>query len=183
VAFDFEVSAMHLNAMARSLELSGVKAAVVARVSPATRDALSSPWGARWQPSIMLEELSMACVAEGGEALLEKVTYDMTKRSFGPIVSPMLKVALALTGRTPKTLLARLDDSVKLAMRGVVITWADTGPRTGTVTVRYPRALDVEVLAAWRGGLTFMFELAGEPGWKVQTSHEAATTFHLALTW
>ncbi len=102
----------------------------------------------------------------------------------GPIVTPMLKIALTLTGRTPATLFARLNDSVQLTMRGVSATWKATGPTGGLVQIRYPRPVSPDVRFAFDGVFRFIFDLTGHQGAVESFSHdEGGRVLSLTVAW
>lgn len=178
---DFEVSATHLAGMVKAAAKLGVMDKVRPKVSAATLAVMDAPYSAKWHPSQALVELSDALRIECGEQAFTEAVYVMTSESFGPIVTPMLKIALTITGRTPATLFARLHESVQLTMRGVNVTWKSTGPQGGVVEVRYPRPIPAEVRFAFEGVFRFVFGLTGHQGKIEAWKHEEGGKL-LALT-
>jgi hypothetical protein len=61
------------------------------------------------------------------------------KERFGPIVLPMLKSSLAASNRSPATILKKLNELVKVAMRGIEIVFQPDGTSAGILQVAYPR--------------------------------------------
>lgn len=159
MAGPFEVSAMHVAGMGKALEKVGQLAAVLQQVSAATRAALERPYDARWHPGAVLVETSDALLALGGAPALEAMTYEMTRQSFGPVLRPLISVALALTGNDPAAIFSRVGESLKVAMRGVDVTW-EPAERSGMLSLTYPVPLPPDSVASWRGVVRFLFELA-----------------------
>lgn len=161
---DFEVSATNLAGLVKALEADGSAAKVMARLSAPTQAILKMPHAQRWHPGVVAVETWSAIIDSLGAPKLEQLNLMLTRQSFGPIVRPLVKVALALGGNSPATVLARLDDAIKVATRNVHVTWTAAGPRNGTVTFEYPRAMprsDV-VEYGWRGAMRFGEELTGK---------------------
>ena len=107
----------------------------------------------------------------------------MARDSLGKILTPMFKVALALTGRSPATLLSRVPDSVHQVLRGVKATWLPDGSTAGVLRVDYPEPVTAVAADGWRGTLKFLFELIeGTPAHivKIETLNEVRTlTIHV----
>jgi hypothetical protein len=186
MAADFDVSATQVNGMLKALEHFEVREAVVARLRPEVQNILTTLWSTRWVPSMVMEEITNAVEAQGGLELIERLNTQMMRDSLGPILAPMLKVALAITGRTPATLFSRLGEAGKTAMRGeVVFAYEVTSPRSGTLTIRYPRPLAPNLLAVWRGVFRFLYELSGMPQGRVEAAEqlEGGREYRFKLAW
>lgn len=185
MADPFEVSAMHVNGLVKVLDALGYRAEVQAKVSPGTRAALERPYDARWHPGTVLVEVSDAVIALKGGPALEVMTYEMTKQSFGPVLRPLISVALALTGNDPASIFSRVGESLKVAMRGVEVHWDANGPKAGTLAITYPMALPPDAVESWRGVVRFLFELAKNPDGRVAQHEQAngARTLRLQLAW
>ncbi|MFZ5442321.1 MAG: hypothetical protein ACOZQL_20095 [Myxococcota bacterium] len=162
-AADWQASAVQIAGLYKQAKLARVEARALARCSPETRAVFENPWSARWHSGVALSEFSAALVAELGREGFAKLNADMARASFGPILRPMLQVALALTGRSPATVLSRLPASLESALRNVETSWAQTGPRAGTLRFRYPNVIEADTEWAWRGVFDFISELAGTP--------------------
>ncbi|MEW6433633.1 MAG: hypothetical protein AB1730_19165 [Myxococcota bacterium] len=159
----FEVSAMNLSALTRALEARGLLDRVKAAVKPETRAALDDPMSARWHPGAVAVDTWQAIVDAEGPAQLEALNLKVTAESFGPVVRPLVKVALALGGSSPATVFARLNDAIKVATRGVTVTWTPSGAQAGQVAFEYPCAMPpVVVEHGWRGVMRFGEELTGK---------------------
>ncbi|MDX2012409.1 MAG: hypothetical protein SFW67_19590 [Myxococcaceae bacterium] len=181
----FEVTAVYVSGFRKALVDLGQLDAVVARITPETRAVLERPFSARAHSADVLRDLSDALLAVAGPEVFRRHAYLMARDALGRILTPMFKVALALTGRTPSTLLARVPDSVQQAMRGVTVTWTPAGPTAGALAVKYPEAVNRTAEEGWRGTLQFLFELIeGAPGTIARTEWlEADTRLVLHITW
>lgn len=155
---------MNLAALVKALRADGSAAKVLERVSPQTRGVLEMPHGQRWHPGAIAVETWGAIIDTSGAPKLEALNFALTRQSFGPIIRPLVRVALALGGSSPATVLARLDDAIKVATRNVHATWVSQGPQAGSITFEYPIAMprsDV-VEFGWRGAMRFGEELTGK---------------------
>lgn len=156
---------MNLAALVKALQADGSAAKVLERVSAPTRAVLQMPHGQRWHPGAIAVETWGAIIDTSGAPKLEALNLALTRQSFGPIIRPLVKVALALGGSSPATVLARLDDAIKVATRNVHATWKSDDAQSGSITFEYPRAMtrtDV-VEFGWRGAMRFGEELTGKP--------------------
>lgn len=159
----FEVSAMNLSSLARALEARGLLDGVKAAVKPETRAALDDPMSSRWHAGAVAVDAWQAIVDAEGPAQLEALNLKVTAESFGPVVRPLVKVALALGGSSPATVFGRLNDAIKVATRGVTVTWTPSGAQAGQVAFEYPCAMPpVVVEHGWRGVMRFGEELTGK---------------------
>lgn len=161
MADTWEASAVQLSGLLKQAQGRGLAEAVLARCSPATRAAFENPHVSRWHPGPALAEFSEALVEVAGAATLEAINFEMSRASFGPILRPMLQVTLALTGRSPATLLSRMPASISQAVRGVDCTWTALGPASGVLAFHYPGGISRNAEHSWRGALRFVGELAG----------------------
>lgn len=155
---------MNLAALVKALQADGSSAKVLERVSAQTRAVLEMPHGQRWHPGAIAVETWGAIIDTSGAPKLEALNLALTRQSFGPIIRPLVKVALALGGSSPATVLARLDDAIKVATRNVHATWTSQGAQNGSITFEYPRAMvrtDV-IEFGWRGAMRFGEELTGK---------------------
>lgn len=160
----FDVSATTMTAIQKALREAGQYEPVRAALGAEAQRVLDEPNGTRWHPGAVANEVWAAIVQVAGPAGLEALNLRMTQKSFGPIVRPLLKVALALGGNSPATIFKRLGEALHVAMRGVQVTWAASGPSAGNLTFEYPVAMaNVVVESSWRGVLRFSEELTGVP--------------------
>jgi hypothetical protein len=181
----FEVTAVYVSGFRKALVDLGLLAQVVARLQPATRAVLDSPFSARTHDADVLRDLSDTLHALAGAETFQKHAYLMARDSLGKILIPMFKVALALTGRSPATLLARVPDSVNQALRGVKATWLPDGPSGGVLRVDYPEPVTPVASDGWRGTLRFLFELIeGMPARIVRIDEKnALRTLEILVAW
>jgi hypothetical protein len=160
----FEVTAVYVAGFRKALQDLGLLERVSAKLQPSTKAVLEAPHGARTHDAEVLRDLSDTLYALAGAEVFQQHAYLMARDSLGKILIPMFKVALALTGRTPATLLSRVPDSVHQALRGVKATWEPDGPNAGRLRVDYPQPVPSAAADGWRGTLRFLFELLeGKP--------------------
>lgn len=105
---DFELSAVNLAAMGKALAASGRQQEVYALLSPDARTAWENPHSTRWHTGRFAVEGWMAIIKLGGKPWLEELNYDLTRKSFGPIVGPLVKIGLTLSGQGPASVFNRL---------------------------------------------------------------------------
>ncbi len=160
-AADWQASSVQLAGLMKQVKARSLDAKVLAKCSPATQEAFKNPYSARWHSGEVLVEFSELLVQEMGQQAFADLNYDMTKASFGPILGPMLQVALAITGRSPATVLARVPTSAEQALKNVKCSWTSTGPKSGTLGFEYPCPIKPDTEHAWRGALRFISELSG----------------------
>jgi hypothetical protein len=161
----FEISALHLRAMIKALREAGLYEEVLAHVSPATRETMDNTYSHVWHPGTVIEEIWRVVVSLHGPAQLADLNYSLSKKTFGPVIMPLVKVALTLSGGgNPASIASRLDALLRLAIREVQILWEQTDKQAGELLINYPRPVVREVEQAWRGVLRFMFELSASDG-------------------
>ena len=160
----WQTSAVYLAGLSRAIRSAGLLARVLPRLSAATKHIVENPYGQRWHPALYGTELATAVLDVAGPQALEDLTFALARESFGPILGPTLKVALALSGAKPTTVFARIDQSIRSAVQGVSATWTPSGEQSGAVCFEYPMAAPRFTDYSWRGGIRFMFHLVGVDG-------------------
>jgi len=156
----FEISAVYLGGLVKGLTLDGTLATVLARLGPDARAAMESPFAKAWWPCEVLEDVMANGFAIMTPEQLTTFTNGTMKRSVGPVLGPVISIALALGGGTPASLFKRLDTAIKSSMRGVTISYAERGPTSGTVRIQYPRPWVPRAVHAWCGALRYAFDAA-----------------------
>jgi hypothetical protein len=180
----YEASGVHIAGVVKAARELGVLEAALARVSPEAREVLNAPHRQRWAPGSVLQELRVAIVETSSPEMLANVNYLLARDSMGPIVMPLLKVAMALTGRTPASVFSRLGEIEKTAMRGVEVEWTTSGDKSGVMIIRYPDKLPTIVHHAWEGVFRFGFELAGARGHVARYAYiEGGKAIRFELQW
>ncbi|MBL8917774.1 MAG: hypothetical protein JNJ54_02860 [Myxococcaceae bacterium] len=179
------MSATNLGGLVKALAAEGLFDQLTAKLSPGTLAVLQNPHGRRWHPGTIALETWGAIIDVAGGPKFEALNLRITRDSFGPIVRPMLKVVLALGGSSPATLFSRLDDTIKVATKGLRATWTPAGKNGGTVVFEYPcpvpRADVVEY--GWRGALRFGDELTGKPLAFGPVERRSDRAFAFPVTW
>lgn len=155
---DYEFSQAYVESIVRGLRRTGQLDAIVAKLSPQAALLVKDPYSDTWQPAKVFEELGEVAGAIIGEASFEELTYGALKERFGPIVLPMLKSSLAASNRSPATILKKLNELVKVAMRGIEIIFQPEGTTAGILQVAYPRPVAPHVVKSWVGVMKFVFD-------------------------
>lgn len=177
-------SSMHVAGFVTAMKRQGFLDKVLPLIAPQTRHAIDHPYEEKWVSAHVIQDLSNCLVDAHGPDALAEVNYAMTTDSLGKLVLPMLRVALAITGRSPATIFARLGDSIKVAMKGVTVSWAPEGANAGRVTLRYPEAVPTVVHHAWRGVFRFAFDLTERQGQLVAQRYlDEGKTLELDVSW
>ncbi|MFT3843058.1 MAG: hypothetical protein QM723_39075 [Myxococcaceae bacterium] len=173
-----------MSSLKKALTQAGIYDTFAAAVQPPTRAALAEPNAESWFPGAVVEDIWQTLVKKYGPQQLSDINYLVAKQSFGPVVMPVIKVALALTGNSPASVAARLESMLKLAIRPVKIIWHATDANSGTITIQYPRPIVLVAEHAWGGVFRFMFEITGRQGTVERFEPlEGASQFRLTLRW
>jgi hypothetical protein len=180
----YEVSSWYVAGLAKTLQAQGLFEAVSAAIGPEGKRALEQPLSSRWWDGEVNGQIMATLQSLRGDSAVEKLAYDTMKGALGPILMPLVKVTLALTGSTPSGLLSRSSQFLSTSVRGLEATWTSDGPTSGTYVVRYPSRGTGAYLPLWKGTLVYVFGLTGAEG----TVHEAKVdpdgqTFRYTLSW
>jgi hypothetical protein len=158
--------------------------AVRAEVGAEGKQALEQPLSNRWWDGVVNEQLMVALQKVRGDSVVEKVSYDTLKGALGPIVMPLVKVTLALTGSSPNALLSRSGQFLSTSVRGREVTWTLSGTAVGTYAVRYPVRVPRAYLPLWKGMMSYVFELTGVKGSVTDATADLdGQTFRYTLRW
>lgn len=180
----YRASSVHIAGFVTAAKRLGFFDKALPLLAPETRHVLDHPFDEKWVSAHVIQDLTARIAEQYGPECLDPLNFAMTKDSIGKLVLPMLRVALAITGRSPATVFARLGDSVKVAMQGVEASWLAASPTAGRVTLRYPEAPPQVVHHAWRGVFRFGFELTGREGQLVSHQYlDAGKTLELEVSW
>ncbi|MBM4781964.1 MAG: hypothetical protein GQE15_30150 [Archangiaceae bacterium] len=178
---DYEFASAYVESIVRGLRRTGHQDEILSKVSPAAQTLWKDPFGETWQPAKLLEEIGEAAVAIMGEQAFDNLTYGAMKERFGPIVLPMIKSSLAK--HNPGAVLRKLNDLVKVAIRGTELFFQPEGTTGGILQVSYPRPVAAHVIKSWQGVLRFVFEVTA-PGEIVQTFHSPhGATLQYKVAW
>lgn len=179
---DFEVSAVNVAAMDKAL--GARREEVYALISEQSRAIHRAPHSARWHSGRLAVEAWVAIVKLGGKQWLEDLNYELTSRSFGPIVTPLIKIGLTLSGSSPASIFARLGDTVTVALRGVTFEWKAAGPSAGAETITYPCAMPADAVeAGWKGVFRVGSDLTGKTIRVDRFEAESDRRFRFEVSW
>ncbi len=180
---EFEVSSAFVDSIVRGLRKTEHFEAIMAALGPEAAKLVNESWSAPWQPGRFYVELGAAAVQVLGEGPFEALSYAAVKDRFGPIVLPMLTSTLAKTNRSPAAVLSKLNELVKVAMRGLDILWEPAAENGGVLQIRYPLPVGAHLGTSWRGVVRFIFEVT-RPG-TIQAAHHTpdGKTLQYRLAW
>lgn len=179
----WNASAVQVSGVWKQVKQRGAEAKVLARLQPATRAAVENPWSTRWHSGDVLIDLSQCIIDELGVDAFMDLNYDMARDSFGAIVRPLIQVALAITGRSPATVFARIPSGVTSALQHVAVDWKSTSSKGGVLSFTYPSPIRPETEFAWRGALRFLSELSGTPSRVEKVDLRNGNSLHISLAW
>jgi hypothetical protein len=171
---DYEFSTGYVQAIVKALQRLPQARDIEAQLKYEARDLWNNPWGSTWFPAQPFEDLGIAAVAVLGEDAFDALTFGAMKERMGPILLPMLKSTVAT--KSPGNVFKKLHDLVKVALKGVELTWSPEGPEAGVLQIAYPRPVAPHVLKSWTGVVRFVFEITS-PGqiMQLQQLGEGAT--------
>ena len=143
-----------------------------------------TPTAKRWWPGSVYSELAQACIAASSEARYEEICFQIAKKTFGPIVEPMVKVTLAIAGLTPGSLLNQLSLMSSVAIRGPRFVWAPRGKTEGTLKITYLAPTEpVHTLLTWKATIRYSFELTRTGTIQRAEAENSNQTFVFEVAW
>lgn len=161
---DFEISAMNVDGFAKALKAEGLYDEVLPELPREAQVLLQKPFDKLWHRADPMVEAWRVLVRKIGGPRYEALNLRLTRDSFGPVVRPLLKIALVLGGSSPASVFSRVEDAIKVAMKNVTASWTRTGAQSGHITIEYPCAMDAELAQyGWQGVFRFADELTGKP--------------------
>ncbi|MFZ5441988.1 MAG: hypothetical protein ACOZQL_18425 [Myxococcota bacterium] len=158
----FEVSGLTMAGFVRALEAEKLLEPVRAKLGFAARSMLDDPHASRWHEGKLNIEFLEAVLAVAGPAKLEQLNRELTSKSFGPIIKPLARVALAIGGSSPATVFSRVNEAVSVGTRGLTISWKAASETSGEVALEYAEPVPARIVEpSWRGVLAIAEELTG----------------------
>lgn len=178
---DYEFSGAYVESILRGLKRSPQFAELEGKLSMGAATLARNPYSSQWQPAKSFEELGATAVEVLGAEAFEALTLAAMKERFGPIVLPMIKSSLA--AKSPAPVLKKLNDLIKVAVKGIDVQFQAEGERAGIVQVSYPRAVAPHIVSSWMGVIRFVFEVTtpGQIAKTWQAPHGA--TLQYFVTW
>ena len=180
----FEASSNTVRGLVLGIREQKLDGQVEARLSPAARAAFLEPTAKRWWPGSLHSELAQACIHASSEEHYEEICFQLAKKTFGPIVEPMVKVTLAIAGLTPGSLLKQLGLITSVAIRGPSFVWTPHGNSEGTLKITYLGPTEpLHTLLTWRATLRYSFELTRPGTVRKAAAENADQTFVFEVAW
>jgi hypothetical protein len=135
-----EVKIATVKAHLTQLEKLGLLGAVMENLPEASRRALqSSPLPTAWVDVTVMHDIVVSVEKVAGMDAVRTVSLQVQKAGTTPLLMPIIGGLMRLFGATPNTLLSRFDDLVKTQLRGAEFQWALDSPKSGRLTVTFPR--------------------------------------------
>lgn len=180
----FEFSALNLNGIVKGLKAAGVLPGLLQHVSPELRKILESPYAERWYRGELMTELWLKVGELHGWNKVEDINFDVTMNSLGPVVRPVMRVALALADASPAAVFSRMGSLASTAIRNVEFGWDSKSKISGAMWLRYPDPVPPEFVEhCWAGIFRTGSEMVGKTV-KVErfevTREGRQFTFHLS---
>lgn len=181
----FDVSGINLGGFKKALAHRGLLEPTLARCTTDSKEAMAFPHARRWHSGRIALDVWASAIDLVGPTVFAEVQYDVTRDAFGAVVTPLLKVALALQGRSPVALLKRFDEVVKVAARNVTCTWRPIDERTAEVNFDYPCSIPrVDVIEhGWRGSFRFAEALVNKTFTFAPMLREGEGRFVFRFSW
>jgi hypothetical protein len=157
----FEVSALLVTGFKRACVQLQLAEAARALMEPDVAAMWDRPDTSRWHPGHLFQHMTEALVKVASREQMAEMNYRMCRDQFGPIVTGMIRIAVALTGPSPHTVFGNLKPMVGLAIRGAVPEYERTGPQSGKFAMTYPLPFPDSTANAWAGVMRYCCELVG----------------------
>jgi len=161
-------------------------APLCAQLSPASARAISEPGGLMtWGPADWVMEATAVLLTLSGRETCRQLGLGLTRDAAGGVLAPMAKTALALFGGSPATLYPRVQTYTTMLMRGLTISYAESDPRGGTLTLQSHVPMHDGFVAVWEGVFLFVQEACGAKGGQVRPTRLEAKGLraHVAVSW
>jgi hypothetical protein len=141
---NYRVKASIFRAHLKWLQSEGKHQAVRAKVSPPTGRLLDTPpLASSWMESAPLDEIVEQIEALDGLAGVRRVAAMTLRDQIHPFMEPMVRGILRIIGTSPPAVYKRLGDLVKTVILDVEYQWTQSGVKSGTLNVKYPRGQNV----------------------------------------
>ena len=154
-----EFSAMFVSELLRVLSEGPLREELLSNASPDLKAMIQSPASKGWWPSPPMFEFIEAVVSRQGREHLKRLCIQASHNRMGPIARPLVNIFLLVAGATPETLFSRAGTFVSIGVRTVVTRWNSTGPKSGTVSFRFPGPVPADLSLLWWGMLVEGFTI------------------------
>lgn len=159
-----EFSGFTVSGIARALVTLGYSDEVLARVSPASREALESSGIFKFHAGPLIDEAMVALTELQGVDAAAAVMEEATRGSIQGVVAPLARMYLTLKGNDPHVLFERFNDLMRAATHGIGSAWKKRGPNEGTLELTYASDVNPLVGHPWRGALRYVLTFCHRTG-------------------
>jgi hypothetical protein len=185
-----ESKGSYVRGLAAAIQREKLFDAVIARLDGDAKSLLLDPPPATaWISNDHIDRIHIAIADASDLAMCHRVGREAAGLGLVPVLEGFVAGALRLFGATPHTLFSRIAEINKLSSRGVTMSYAQTGERTGTLTLSYfvPRDVPDAGRHAISGALEVAFDLCRMPGGTIQppprTGPEPVVSLQLRASW
>lgn len=179
-----EFSTVMFSAVKRALAELGWLEAVRTESSAGTRAVLDAPEQAKFHPGTALDEVVEVTARLHGLEGAERLLRDVTSSSMVGVVAPLARVYLALKGDSPAVLLAQFGSLLRVAARGLEVTWVAESEHGGVLSLRYPKRCSLAIGYGWRGTMLHLLTFCEATGTvEVLDFGEGGHAVRLRVTW
>jgi len=182
----YEVKASALRAYMTQIEKLGVLDGVMAKVHPDTRLTMQTPpLPSAWIDAMWIEDMISALESLRGLDAVRTVTKAGHGAVGLPILKPIVTGLMRLFGGTPNTLFSRWAEITKTALRGVKFQWALDNPKSGRLTIIFPRKhTPRNAFIGMESGCWMILDLCGVKGTVSATEiSDEGTTGTISIKW
>jgi hypothetical protein len=134
--------------------------AVRAKVSPATAKLFDNPPAPSvWNDGKHFEEVLTAVHELATPESVQLLGFFTSKEASGPIVSPIIRTMVALSGTSPASIVSKMDRVTSMLTRGYGFAYQPSSETAGTVTIWTDEPKHAAVWHSWQGTFVYFFEM------------------------
>lgn len=160
----FQVSAVLITGLKKASAQLGIADACRAQMDADTGALWDRPGDRSWHPGHLFQSMTVAMTKVVSNEQLADLYYRLCRDQFGPIVTGMIRIAVALSGPSPHTVFANMKPMLALALKGAQVDYVQSSPRSGKFAATYPLAFPEATAHAWGGVTRFCCEIVGHAG-------------------
>jgi len=148
-----------------SLKKMGWLPAVRERVSPEVVELIDRPpFPTQWINVRAHEEVMAALGELAGDPALRQLGYEASRDACGPIITPIIRTLMAISGASPATIFAKLGRISAVVLRGSSFLYTPRSPASGTLEIRIDDPAPRASFVCWEGALASAYDLTDVKG-------------------
>lgn len=158
---DFQVSAVLITGLKKAAAQLGVADACRAQMDAAAGALWDRPGDRAWHPGHLFQSMTVSMTKVISNEQVADLYHRLCRDQFGPIVTGMIRIAVAISGSTPHTVFANMKPMLALAIKGASAEYVRSGERSGKFAATYPLAFPPATSHAWSGVARYCCEIVG----------------------